>query len=519
MRLLDRFLNLVRPRPGGQRTYVGRRQGGVTVTEDTAQTYSFVSACVRLRSSTMGALPWQVFRKLANGREAAPNNVVQWLLNVQANPEQTAFVMRRTLQANLDYWGNGFAEIERGLDGRPIWLWHLPPDQTCLERGESGELRVRVSMNGGQYVLPRNNVFMVSEGSHDGLTGVSRIQLAKRAIGAGIAGDQMTASVFENGAGVGGIIKQAAGKTLTPEARDIMLATFNEKYGGPANVGKTKYIDAGMEYQNAESMPLVDLEFILNRRFQGEEVCRWYDTPLHLVQDTSQANYAISYEASKNFVEHTLRPLAVLWEQEANIRLFGMRAQGAVYSRMNLAGLLRADPKTRGEYYRALINAGVMSINEVRELEELNSIGPDGDEHYIQLAMTTVKRVADGENMPKEAPAAEPEPTEPQQPQPVNVTVGGSTIHLAPAAVTVTPPEVNVAAPTVNVAAPDVHIAPPNVTVNNLPDDAPKETIIVERDANQMAVRSITRAVVEAPPRQPNAKILDMQARVAKRVA
>src|SRR6185436_8648081 len=104
---------------------------------------------------------------------------------------------------------------------------------------------------------------------------------------------------------------------------------------------------------------------------------------------------------SKNFAEHTLRPLAVLMEQEANVRLFGARTQGAMYSRMNLAGLLRADPRTRGEYYRSLINAGVMSINEVRELEELNSIGPDGDEHYIQLNMTTLGRVAEGENVTK----------------------------------------------------------------------------------------------------------------------
>jgi len=172
-------------------------------------------------------------------------------------------------------------------------------------------------------------------------------------------------------------------------------------------------------------MPMTDAQFIENRRFEIEEVCRWYGVPLHLVQDTSQANYAISYEASKNFVEHTLRPLAVLMEQEANVRLFGLRSQGSVYSRMNLSGLLRADPRTRGEYYRSLINSGVMSINEVRELEELNSIGATGDEHYMQLAMTTLEHIADGDNMKAAAspapaaaePAAEPETPETPEPK------------------------------------------------------------------------------------------------------
>ena len=116
------------------------------------------------------------------------------------------------------------------------------------------------------------------------------------------------------------------------------------------------------------------------------------------------------------FRSHTLRPLAVLMEQEANVRLFGLRSQGSVYSRMNLAGLLRADPRTRGEYYRSLINSGVMSINEVRELEELNSIGSDGDSHLAQLNMSTLEHIVAGDNMkalasPPPADSAEPDAT------------------------------------------------------------------------------------------------------------
>jgi hypothetical protein len=119
----------------------------------------------------------------------------------------------------------------------------------------------------------------------------------------------------------------------------------------------------------------------------------------------TESNYAISYTADKNFVEHTLRPIATLMEQEANIQLFGARARGTVYSRMNLRALMRGDPKVRGEWYKAMVNAGVMSINEVRELEELNAIGPEGDEHYLQTSMTTLGRIADGSNVAQPAPA------------------------------------------------------------------------------------------------------------------
>jgi HK97 family phage portal protein len=416
MTLLERIRNAWPWKPSGPRAYVGRKQGGVVVTEDTAQTYSAVNACVRLISETMAAIPWQVYRKLDTGREAMPRNTIQWLLNFQANPEQTAYVFKRTIIANYLLWGMGYAEVDRGLGGAPVWLWRLPPDRSTLERGESGELRVRVSVDGTQYILPRENVYLLSDSSYDGLTGASRIQLARRSIGAGMAQDTMAASIFANGAAIGGRITNK-GKTLSPEAVNVLLGTFNEKYAGPDRASKTLYLDGGMEYSDGGAMPLTDAQFLENRRFQVEEICRWYGVPLHLVQDTSQANYAISYEASKNFVEHTLRPLAVLMEQEANVRLFGARSQGAIYSRMNLAGLLRADPRTRGEYYRSLINSGVMSINEVRELEELNSIGEDGDEHYMQLNMTTVERIADGDSV-KTSAATPTAPMEPDMPKP-----------------------------------------------------------------------------------------------------
>lgn len=413
MNWLDRIRSAItwRPEP---RVYVSQRQAGVTVTEDTAQTFSAVAACGRIISETLASLPWPVYRKASVGREALPAHPVNWLLNYQPNPEQTAYVFRRQMLMHYLFWGNGYAEIERGFDGRAMALWPLLPDRTCIERSETGALVCRVNTGSEQYIIPRENVFHIADGSYDGIMGASRIQLARRTIGAAIAQDVFTSSYYQNGASVGGVIEQKEGKTLTPQAVETLLASFNDKYAGPDRARKTLYLDGGMEYR---PIPMADVELLASRRFSIEEVCRWFGVPQHFVQMLAESNYAISYTADKNFVEHTLRPIAVLSEQEANIRLFGARAQGTVYSRINLAGLMRAEPKTRAEYYRSLVNAGVMSINEVRELEEMNSIGADGDEHYLQTNMTTVARIASGE-----IPTAQPAPSDtPAEPAPTNV--------------------------------------------------------------------------------------------------
>lgn len=409
MGIIKTLQNSIRWKPEVRRT-PSARQAGVFVNPDTAQAFSAVSACSRIISETLASPPWCVYGKLGRGREELPGHPVAWLLEYQPNPEQTAMVWKRQLLAHYLLWGNGYAEIERGLDGRAIWLWPLLPDRCEIKRSETGALVCEVKDGSGRpYILPRENVFHLSDGSYDGLMGLSRVQLAARSIGAGIAQDTFTAAFYQNGAHVGGIIYQEQGRTLSPGAKDELLADFNDKYAGPARARKTVLLDAGMKFE-PQAMPLTDAQYIETKRALVEDVCRWFGVPQHLVQMLIETNYAISYTADKNFVEHTLRPIATLMEQEANLRLFGARSRGAIYSKINLNALMRGDPKVRGEWYKAMVNAGVMSINEVRALEELNSIGAEGDEHYLQTSMTTLGRIADGTNVAKPAadPAADP---------------------------------------------------------------------------------------------------------------
>ena len=54
-------------------------------------------------------------------------------------------------------------------------------------------------------------------------------------------------------------------------------------------------------------------------------------------------------------------------------------------------------------YVPGRLQNGIMTLNEVRRLENLNSIGPPGDVHFIQLNMTTVERLAAGDTGPGRA--------------------------------------------------------------------------------------------------------------------
>jgi hypothetical protein len=74
--------------------------------------------------------------------------------------------------------------------------------------------------------------------------------------------------------------------------------------------------------------------------------------------------------------------------------------------------LLRGDHASRAAYYVSALQNGWMTINEVRQLENLNPIGEEGDLHFVPMNMQTLEQMAE-----------EPEPPpmlEPPEDQPVD---------------------------------------------------------------------------------------------------
>jgi hypothetical protein len=109
---------------------------------------------------------------------------------------------------------------------------------------------------------------------------------------------------------------------------------------------------------------------------------------------TRSTNNNIEHQGIE-FVTDAIVPWAMRLEQEADIKLFGMRSQGRLFTKLNVNALMRGDVKSRAEWYRTMTQIGAMSINEVRALEDMNSIGNVGDQHLVQLNQTTLEHLVE----------------------------------------------------------------------------------------------------------------------------
>src|SRR5262245_36956493 len=397
--------------PAGPRLWpLPSRIAGVRVTEDSALTLGSVWACVRVISETLAALPCGVYEYLpTGGRAERHDDPADWLLCCQANPEMSSFVWEETLLAWALTWGNGYAEIERDTAGRPVWLWPLTPDRVYPNRADvqliqdeglgregirPGDIVYRVeNATTGPTFLPAANVFHLRGLGYDGLVGYSVIRMAARSIGLGISLEELAANFSANDSTPGGYLK-FAGKLSEP-ARQNLRESWQRVHGGPYRRRTVAILEEGLDWQQA-GLPPEDAQLVEQRQATPAEICRWFRVPPHKIADLSRATFSNITDQNEEFVTDCLTPWAVRFEAEANFKLFGRTNRGRRFVRHNFLSLLRGDVEKRSKYYQTMFDRGIFSVNDILRSEDMNPLGPEGDQHFVPLNMQTLAAAAQG---------------------------------------------------------------------------------------------------------------------------
>lgn len=374
---------------------VGRKTAaGVDVNENTVANYSGAWACTRLLCATGSCLPLNMMRKLGpQRREIADAHSAQRVLHHEFNPEMGA-MMGRAFGINMQVnWGNFYAEIVRefGTRGKIKELWPMHSSRVQVMRSDDGDLGYRVNNDDGSTDdFRREEIFHVpSMISCNGIQGKGVIQNARESIGAALATERHGAAYFGNGAVPGVIIK--GGKFKTKEDRDDYRRQWLELFGGPDKHHKPALLPEGADVSFL-AFHARDSQFLELREHNINEMARWYGVPPHMIYDLRRATYSNIEHQGIDFVVYSLIPWLKLWEEEIWRKLLTPEEQQDHFAKHSIEGLLRGDSAARAAFYTSLWNIGVLSINDILELEDRNGIGPDGDKRFVQLNMTTVDK-------------------------------------------------------------------------------------------------------------------------------
>ena len=231
------------PSMGLRYVYVALSRAGVRVDEDSILRVGAAWACIRYIAESLATIDWRVFAVLPNGGKVPePTQVADWLIHRQANPEMSAFTFREVMLAWANTWGNGYAEVERDMAGRPVWLWPLTPDRVCLARTASGRLVYDVhNPTGPNTALDAADVFHLRGLGWDGLLGYSLARVANESLGLSLAADQFAAAFFGNDATPSGVLETDG--ELSEPARRRLESDWQRAYGGPRNARRVAVLE------------------------------------------------------------------------------------------------------------------------------------------------------------------------------------------------------------------------------------------------------------------------------------
>ena len=386
MGLLDFFKTNKRSSDFVSTTAIYGNTSGVSVSEKSSIGLTAVWASVRLLSETIASLPLNLYRMDNKGSKFIDfKSPLNTLMSTSPSPNYTTYNFIETMMSNLLLYGNAYAFIKRNGGARPVELQILNPEYVePFKSEEDGLIYYNIK---DSNILSDKEVLHIVGFSYDGIVGKSPIKACQEALGIGMASQEFGANFFGRGANLSGVLEHPS--RLSDDAANRLRQSFSNRFAGIKNSHQTAVLEEGVKFKSI-GMPLSDAQFIETRRFSVEEVARIFRVPNHLINDLTRSTYSNIEQQSLEFAKYSLTPYLVNWEQELNRKLLASREISTHFFKFNTKELLRSDANSRADYYRKLFEVGALSPNEIRNMEDMNTLGVNGDEHYVPLNLGEV---------------------------------------------------------------------------------------------------------------------------------
>lgn len=356
------------------------------VDTETAMKYSAVSSCVRVRAETFASVPFILYRKNKDGREAVNDLPLANIWHSAPNSEMSPFGFKETLMTNFDVSGNTVCERLVTRKGELVGLYPYHHSIVKIERDQvTKKLAYTIGSGEQRKTLKRENVFHVPNMSFDGVIGMSPISYAAASIQLGISYEHYGVNFYNNAATPSGVFQVKNALSDTAYAR--LQKSLKEQYTGLAKSGVPMLLEEGMDWKQMTINP-IDAQLLESKYFQLEDVARIYRVPQHLIGLLQHATFTNIEHQSLEFVMYTMLPIFKRFEESAKSQLLTREERDAgYYVEAKIDGLLRGDAKSRADAYAVGRQWGWMSVNDIRRLENMPGIGPPGDIYLTPLNM------------------------------------------------------------------------------------------------------------------------------------
>ncbi|QZE15360.1 phage portal protein [Halosquirtibacter laminarini] len=328
---------------------------------------------VRLLSEVPASLPIRLYKQEDHNRTRLFDHPVVQLLNTP-NGFQTNYIFFETLFRSLQLHGNAIAVIRFSEQGVPTSIIPVSWLSTVVHMDRALNLIYKISDTKIQGSFLSYEVLHLKINTKDGIIGRSPVMVGRENLALGKSAESFGKEFFDKKGQFKGWVK-------APQAfkSEEQYKEWSRKFHGALKDNfSTPVLENNMEYH---PVPINNdqAQFIATRQFSIQDVARWFNIPPHLLKDLSRATFSNIEHQNIEFVVYSLRSLIKMVEAELKQKLIDPKEGLTI--KYSVDGLLRGDTKTRLEYVKGLTQAGILTRNEARELENLPKIeGLDNDQ-------------------------------------------------------------------------------------------------------------------------------------------
>ena len=274
---------------------------------------------------------------------------VELLLNDEPNPYQDISAFKRNLITDYLLDGNVFIYF----DG--AHLYHVPADKVVIH-GDSDTYIEKYTYNDITY-SPSEMIHIKENSFYSIYRGVSRLKPALRTMQLMANMRQFQDNFFKNGAVPGLVLKSP--NTLSDKIKERMIQSWSLRYRPDAGGRRPLILDGGIEIDTYSNINFKELDFQDAIDKNEKIILKALGVPPILMDSGNNANIRPNMRL---YYLETVIPI-VRKVNHALCKYFGF------YIKEDVSDIAALQPELRDAagYYTALVNGGIITINEARD--------------------------------------------------------------------------------------------------------------------------------------------------------
>lgn len=340
---------------------------GTHINEKTVFQVNAVYSAVSLLSNTLSTLPVDVYFR-RDGARFPFRPKPDWVNQPDVDLPRQAFYSQLITSLLLD--GNAFVRVFANRQGRIVNMMMLNPTGVEVRRGPDGRRVFHV--DGEDRPLTGEEVVFIPDVMRPGqLRGENRVKALGDNFGLSLALQSFAATFFSQGTSMNGVIEVDA--DMTAENAKMLSESFSVAHQGWRRGHKTGVLTGGATFKPTQVDP-DKAQAIEARQFAVEDVARAFNIPPHMLGVPGTTSFASVEANGLQFMQNTARPILERIEGALSPLMARTPGGGNAFIKFNMDALARPDLQTRMQAYSTGLQAGFLTINDVRGREDLRPI-------------------------------------------------------------------------------------------------------------------------------------------------